>query len=143
MADTNTVPGINVNDRREVVELIKETSVLLTGVEKRAQEEREKAAQVRAMIPQAVDAMIEHGHISEILREKAAEQLVDHARAIEILASVAANREEKSGKLGNPGEKTEKAASFGPSSFRDAPNYGEVRESDRYIFEKYGIQLKG
>ena len=134
------MPNETLTTPQKVLDYIKRTGVLIETAEKEATVKSTKEAAVAALIPDVVDALVQHGRIEESLREKAAEQLKDPVRTLEILASVAAHRtDSEKAHLGSPAGI--KSASVKYNSYVGArPSGDEERASDIAILEKLGIR---
>lgn len=124
---------------QKICEYIKRTGSLVAQAEKQAAAQVQKTAAVNALIPDVVDALISNGRIAEELREKAAAQLKDHARTLEILASVAAHRNDVEKMHIGTGVKSASAAKRG---FAVGERTSEEKESDVLMLERFGIRAK-
>ena len=121
---------------QKTLDYIKKSGELISAAEKRAAETMKKEAAVQSLIPGVVDAMISNGRIPEELRAKAAEQLRDHNKTLEILASVSAHRTDAElGHIGTP----VKTASSKESPYVGVRTSAE-RQSDIEFLERFGIR---
>lgn len=123
---------------QKVLDYIKRSGALIAEAEKKAAEQTKKEAAVSALIPTVVDALISHRRIPEQLREKAAESLKDHSKALEILANVVAEKtDEEVNHIGKGQNKT-------ASARKESPYVGAVtveeRESDIVLLQRMGIR---
>lgn len=117
---------------QKVLDYIKRSGALVEQAEKQAAAQAQKEAAVAALIPDVIEALISNGRIPTELRDKAAEQLKDPVKTLEILASVAAHRTDAElAHLGTP----EKSASS--RNGKESPYVGaitsEPRESDNLL----------
>jgi len=127
--------GLN---QQKVLDYIKRSGTLIAEAEKRAAAFAEKQASVQSKIEPAVEALIANGRIPEELRAKAAQSCADHAKTLEILASVAAHRSDAElAHLGAP-VKTASAKQMNAAFVGADPD--DERESDRVLFERFGIR---
>jgi hypothetical protein len=121
---------------QKVLDYIKKSGALVEQAEKQAAAQAQKEAAVAALIPDVVDSLVSNGRIPSELRDKAAEQLKDPVKTLEILASVAAHRTDAElAHLGTP----EKSASSRNGKGED-PYVGRIssepRESDSLLMER-------
>lgn len=119
----------NIHDKK-TLDYIKRSSALIAEAEKRASLEDKKAEQVSSLIPVVADALVTHNRIPAELREKAATQLADHAKTLEILASVAAHRTDDEATHMGKGVKTASANS----------SDSDERESDITLLKRMGVR---
>lgn len=122
---------------QKVLDYIKRSGALVAQAEKQAAAQAQKQAAVAALIPDVVESLVTNGRIPTELRDKAAEQLKDPVKALEILASVAAHRTDA--ELGHLGQPEGKTASSRNGKGED-PYVGRVssepRESDTLLMER-------
>lgn len=110
------------------------------------QTERAKQACL-ALIPKAVDALVNGERITPEQREKAAQILADPAQTLELLIKVAGHRNaQELGHLGTPvnGQtKTAGAIAQDPSASLSSPHVGRrttmVKQSDVNLFSRLGL----
>lgn len=124
---------------QKVLDYIKRSGALVAEAEKQAAAQAKQAEAVATLIPAVVDALVANGRIPEELRTKAAAQLKDHAKALEILASVAAHRTDD--ELGHIGKGVKTAAARGGAN---SPYVGaitsEERDSDIALLQRMGVR---
>ena len=114
------------------------------AMEKMAAEQKahaEKQAEVAALIPDAVQALIANDRIRGDQEKIAAERLADPAEALRLLIKVAAHRNEAEGnaRLGQGVSPTEKtAAAQNPYVGRKT---SDVRASDRALYSGLGLAV--
>lgn len=123
------------------------------GLQKAAAAEasqRAKQAQVEALIPQVVNAMVQHGRIREDQREKLAQALRDPAQVLDLMIKVAGHRNaEELGRLGTGVDAQTKTAadrtgkSYDPARSLSDPNVGarttHVKQSSVNLFRRLGL----
>lgn len=101
-----------LTSNQKVLDFVKRAGALINTAEKRASHWAQKEAAVKALIPDVVEALISSGRISEHLRDKAAQHLTDHVKALELLASVATYKTDaERAHLGEPVSSTKTASS--------------------------------
>lgn len=97
------------------------------------------AADVNVKIAAAVEALVKNERITEAQTKQAAELLSDHAKALELVAKVAAHRNaEEIGQLGTP--VASKDSQVKEAGFYDGKSF-EMRESDRVLFKGLGLDV--
>lgn len=121
----------------KVIDLIGYSQAALTKAHQRIQALEKQAAAAASKIPQVVEALVENERIDPTQREKAAQQLRDPARALEILMAVARHRNAAElSHLGKPAEKVAEHRSPIVGQRRYGPSEADIR-----YFERLGLQL--
>lgn len=120
---------------QKVLDYIKRSGTLVAEAEKQAAAQAQRDAAVAALIPNVVESLVTNNRIPADLRDKAAEQLKDPVKTLEILSSVAAHRSDAElGHLGGP-EKTASSRTGKDSPYVGLPS-SEPRESDSLLMER-------
>lgn len=122
----------------KTVDYVQCVEAALAAADKQLNEKQASDAKVNDLIPKAVDALIQFERVDPADREKAAEALTNHAKALEILIKAAdVNRTVRPKAIG----KTEKAA--GAYDSMNDPYVGRrttsERESDRRFRQHLGL----
>lgn len=126
----------DITKQQKVLDYIKRSGALVAAAEKQAAAFATKQAAFEKAVPDVVDVLIEHGRLPSELREKAAAQLKDPMKVLEMLASVAATKTDA--ELTHMG-RAEKSASAKRNS-SNSPYVGAIssdeRESDLVLQER-------
>ena len=101
------------------------------------------------LIPQVVDALIEHERITPDQREKAAQVLANPQDALELLMKVAAHRNTQEAThlgsgVGPDGQTKQASDGHDPTQSLSSPHVGArttmVKQSDHNLFARLGLQ---
>lgn len=117
------MPELTLNHK--LVDYVTMTSAAMEKVAEEEQARRAKAAEVAAMIPVAVKAMVDNERIKAAQADRLAALLEDPAQALDLLAKVAAHR--------NSAEVADDAVRLGRPT-GDAPSATTKRASHRQAF---------
>lgn len=150
---TTQTPAAGANQglslAEKVIQHVKLTDFALEKAASAEKQATEKQAQVAAIIPRVVDAMVQHERIFPAQREKLAEMLKDPAAALELMIKLAGHRNpEEAAKLGsgvpaNGQTKQAGVANYDPASSLTDPNVGarttRVKQSSMKLFAGLGL----
>lgn len=132
----------------KVVEYIGYSSAALEKAAAQMEQQEKQRQKVAALIPTVVDALVSGERIDENQREKAAEQLRDPVKVLEILSKVAVHRNASERALGEPvgnnGQtKTAGANGNGQYNSLESPLCGvrttKVKQSSLNLFARLGL----
>ncbi len=131
----------------KVVDYIGITSAAMekAAVAQAAQEKQ--LEKVAALIPAAVEALVQHERINPTQKQAMADALRDPVKALEVIVKLAGHRnKEELSQLGQPVGGTTKAASHDTSRSLSSPFVGQrggdqIKESDARLFRGLGLPV--
>ena len=120
--------------QEKVIEVVACTDAALTKADSLISAYEKQAADAKALIPAATEALIKNESVHPDNREKLAAALANPVRVLELLIKVASHRNAAETRLGSPvgGSGTQKSAS--------AAREG-LRESDEVYLKALGINI--
>lgn len=128
----------NQTTAEKVLDLIGYSQAALEKAHRRFRALDKQAAAIAEKIPQVVEALVENDRIDPRQREKAAQQLRDPVRALEILMAVAQHR--NAAELSHLGKPVAKTAGPRRSVVVGERHYGPSEADIRY-FERLGLAV--
>jgi hypothetical protein len=124
------------NTQAKVLNYIRLSADVLNALSKQAGSKSADDAKLALVIPGVVDALVKNKRIDETERVKAAEVLMDHGKALEVLKNTAAHRGTDDVRMGQPAGVKQAAAYSSTTN----PHVGSSHEeSDRVWFDRLGI----
>jgi hypothetical protein len=132
----------------KVIDMIGFSSAALTKAASSMAAKEAQDAKVAALIPAAVEALIQNERIAPHQKEAAAEALRDPVRALELITKLAGHRNTAERQLGTPvpQDGQQKQAGYDParsltSSHVGARSSGHIKQSDVALWRGLGLTV--